>query len=73
MLGTINGTVYNENDKCDPDDFKNVISQPDDCPNLNVSSACIFYARNQPSSAIYMQVVYIDFPSLLSSIKQLML
>merc|ERR1711862_467112 len=52
---TINGKEYEENDKCDPKDFET--ADPDDgCPNLNVTSACIFYARNQPSSAIYMQI-----------------
>ena len=54
-LGTIDNVTYTENEKCDPKDFEN--KEALDCPNLNATSACIFYARNQPSGAIYMQVV----------------
>ena len=54
-LGTINGVPYKENEICKPDEFENAEVQG--CPNLNATSACIFYARNQPSGAIYMQVV----------------
>ena len=58
-LGIINGVTYKENEICEPEDFKNAEVQ--DCPKLNATSACIFYARNQPSSAIYMQVVQNTF------------
>ena len=54
-LGKINNVTYTENEKCDPKEFENAVAS--DCPSLNATSACIFYARNQPSGAIYMQVV----------------
>ena len=54
FTGSINGTLYYENDECNPDDFVNATST--DCTDLQMSNACKFYKYGPTTDMQLMQV-----------------